>query len=879
MRLCYLLPLLLAALIHGVASSVAGVDFGGEFFKIALVKPGRPFEIVTNVHSKRKTETIVSFNGEERVYGADAMNIEVRRPQVAYSQIRRFLGTTMEHPMVASLTENEYFPYTLTSNLTRGSVALKHNAEYTFHAEELAAMVFGHAKQITNDFAESSVKDWVITVPMYFAEPQRQAIIDAAEIAGVRVLSLVDENTAAALHHAVDYSAPEPNTPERIMYYNMGSTSLQVSIVEYNTRVVPDGFKKNKTIVEFEVLSKAWDETLGGAAFDLRLAEKFASEFNAKLKTGEDVRQIPRAMAKLRAAARKTKIVLSANEAIPVIVPSLHADLDYKGEASRAEFEKIAADLFARVLGPAESALSQAGLTVADLHAVEIIGGGVRIPKIQTLLTDFVQRDLGRRLNGDEAMALGAAFNAANLSTSFRVRHIGMTDIASFPVGVRLVDLEAHAADDDHPEAKHWVKRAALFGERQKLNVKKSVSFSHAEDVSCTFRYDKPSALPEGVSAIISRYNITGIEAFAKQMADKQLGEPKVTLSFSLDASGLATIVKAEATLEEEIEVPAPTKKAAKDAKKAASDSSKADDDSGSDAAEDAKADAKVDSETEDKADDKEAAPEMIKKKKVHRVALTVVRADAAHRPEAGMAILPMTFRDKKDSIAMLAAMDKADGVRKANAEAKNRLEAFVYESREYLSSHEDVLEAVTTAAQREALSSAVDATEEWLYDDGDDLEAKAYNDRLAGMRTQLDDMVFRVTELTALPEAVAKVQQYAISTIDLMAQWIDVKPQVTEEERADILAKVSELKDWLKEQQAAQDALPKHETPVLTSAQIVKKIQNIKKLVSTLSKKKPLPKPTEEPKKDDEAAPEATAEPTPEPTPEATEDAHTDEL
>ncbi|OQS07494.1 hsp70, partial [Thraustotheca clavata] len=470
-------------------------------------------------------------------------------------------------------------------------------------------------------------------------------------------------------------------------------------------------------------------------------------------------------------------------------------------------------------------------LKVEDLSAVEVIGGGVRIPKIQSILTEFVHRDLGKRLNGDEAMALGAAFHAANLSTSFRVRHVGMTDISSFPVGVRLVDLNAHAADDDHPDAKHWVKRAALFGERQKLNVKKSVSFSHSEDVSCTFRYDKPSALPAGVSSIISRYNITGIEEFAKKNADKNLGEPKVTLSFSLDASGLASIVKAEATLEEEIEVPAPTKKAAKK--------------------EDSKNNESTDVE-EDKKDDKEEdekPQEMIKKKKIHRAVLTVVRADISHRPEAGMGILPMTFRDKKESIAMLAEMDKADNIRKLNAEAKNRLESFVYESREYLSSHEDVLDQVTTAEQREALISAVDATEEWLYDEGENLDAKAYNERWSGMRTQLDDMIFRVTELTALPEAISKAKQFAISTIDLMSQWIDAKPQVTTEEREDVLAKVNELQDWLKEQQTAQDAIAKHEAPIFNSANVLKKIQNVKKVISTLSKK---PKPTEAPAKEE---------------------------
>ncbi|CAK4970296.1 unnamed protein product [Aphanomyces euteiches] len=818
-----------------VEASVAGVDFGGEFFKIALVKPGRPFEIVTNIHSKRKTETIVSFNGEERLFGADAMNIEVRRPQMAYSQIRRLLGTTVTHPHVESLVKQEYFPYTLIQNLTRGSVGLKHSDDHTFHAEELVAMVFTHAKQITNDFADAPVKDWVVTVPSYFAEAQRQAIIDAAEIAGVRVLSLIDENTAAALHHAISLELPEANKPERVLFYNMGSTSLQVSLVEYTSRIVPDGFKKNKTVIDFEVLAKAWDETLGGSQFDLRLADKFADEFNTKLK-GEDIRKIPRAMAKLRAAARKTKIVLSANEEIPVVVPSLHGDLDFKGHAKRSEFEALCADLFARVLAPVEAVMKKSGLAKSDLKDIEIIGGGVRVPKIQALLKSYFDRDLGQHLNGDEAMALGAAFRGANLSSSFKVRNIGMTDIASYPIGVRLVDLHStHEETESTGDEKHWIKRAALFGESQRLNVKKSVSFSHSTDVSCTFRYDQPSGLPAGTSALISRYNITGVEQFATKFADKNLGEPKVTLSFMLDGSGLATIVKAEATLEEEVEVV--EKKKIKKAKKEGEDDKKSDDEK------------KTDDEAK-KEEEEEYEEVKTKQKKTHRASLTIVRADDVHRPEAGMAIVPMDIRTKKESIVLLSEMDKADNIRKTNAEAKNRLESFVYESREYLSRNEEELDVVSTAEQREKLSNEVDATEEWLYDEGENLDAKAYNERFSGMGAQLDAMIFRVSELTALPEAISKAEQYVISTKDLLEQWVAEKPQVTDAERADIVAKLDELSTWLVEEKAKQDAIAKYEPPVFTSAQVVKKVSSIKKAVTALSKKpKPVEKKTEDKK------------------------------
>ncbi|TYZ66366.1 hypothetical protein PybrP1_011470 [[Pythium] brassicae (nom. inval.)] len=817
-----------------VQAIVAGVDFGGEFFKIALVKPGTPFEIVTNVHSKRKTETLVAFDGDERLYGADAATVAVRRPQTAYAQIRRFLGATPDHPEVVSLLQQEYFPYTLLQNDTRGSIALQHDAHTRFHAEELVAMVFSHARQITDAFAEAPVKDWVITVPSFFAQAQRQAVLDAAEISGVRVLSLINENTAAALQLAVHSTFAEPR---RVLFYNLGSTSLQVSIAEFKSEVVPDGFKKNKTVSGFQVLANAWDATLGGAQFDLQLAEHLAAEFNQKLGAGEDVRALPRPLAKLRAAAQKTKIVLSANEEIPVVLQSLHKDMDFFTTMTRRKFEEINAPLFARTLAPVQRALALAGLAAADIDDVEILGGGVRMPKVQAQLRDFFGgKDLGVHLNGDEAMALGAAFRAANLSNSFRVRHVGMTDIASFPVGVRLVDLEhrdetpsatgepeTEAAGDSAAEPpKHWVKRAGLFTETSRLGLRKAVSFLHSEDVSCTFRYDKPSALPAGVNAHIAKYNVTGIQAFAASLKAKQLGEPKVTLSFELDSNGIAKIAKAEATLEEEYEVEVEVKKPKKDAK-AAKKAAATDKDA-------------APAEPEEK---KEFVKEL--RKKTHRAALKVVLGHEAH--DAGLSVLPMSVAAKKESVRILREMEQADNKRKADLEAKNRLETYVYNARDTLASKADALAQVATEAQLETLASRLEETEEWLYDDGEKVDAAQYNKKVAALDADLSAILFRVAERKAFPDAVNAAEEYAFSTRELMTEWAAAKPQVTDDERRDVLEKVAELETWLASAQAKRKAASAFEPPVVTSADVAKQVQGVKKLVATLSKKpKPAP-------------------------------------
>lgn len=827
---------------------VAGVDFGGEFFKIALVKPGTPFEIVTNVHSKRKTETMVAFDGDERLYGADAATVAVRRPQTAYSQIRRFLGATPAHPQVVSLLQEEYFPYTLLQNATRGTISLEHENKQVFHAEELVAMVFSHARQITDAFAEAPVKDWVITVPSFFSQAQRQAMLDAAEISGVRVLSLINENTAAALQHAVHSTFTEPR---RILFYNMGSTSLQVSIAEFNSEVIPDGFKKNKTVSAFQVVASAWDENLGGAKFDLQLAEYLALEFNKKLGDGEDIRTIPRPLAKIRAQAKKTKIVLSANEEIPVVMQSLYKDMDFFTSMTRSKFEEINADLFARSLAPVQQVLDKAGLTVNDIDEVEIIGGGVRMPKIQQQLKEFFSgKDLGVHLNGDEAMALGSAFRAANLSNSFRVRHVGMTDVGSYPIGVRLVDLEhgntaeqKSGDEEDGDETKHWVKRASLFTESSRLGLRKAVSFLHSEDVSCTFRYDKPSGLPAGVNAHIGKFNITGIKAFAERVKDKNLGEPKVTLSFELDSNGIAKIAKAEATLEEEYEVEVEVKKPKKEKKKKS--------DKKSDDKKDAESDEKE--EEEEEADEEPEVKETKKelKKKTHRAALTVVLGHDIH--DAGMSVLPMSIAAKKDSIRILRDMEHADNQRKANLEAKNRLETFVYNARDTLSAKAELIEQVTQPEQVEQLQSKLEETEEWLYDDGEKVDAAEYNKKVKDLDKDLSAILFRVAELKEFPIAINTAEEYAFSTRELMTEWIDSKPQVTDEERKDVLEKVEELEAWLVSSQKKQKDTKVYETPVVTSSDVNKKVQGVKKLVATLSKKpKPAPVKTTDDEEDE---------------------------
>ena len=256
-------------------ANVMGIDFGTEFMKVALVQPGAPLEIVTNHVSKRKTETSVAFVRGERLFGSDAYGMLSRKPEQAYARLTEFLGRSDSHPAVTTLLRKSYLPTTVRFNATRGALALGAPAATTqeyggtwteWTPEELVAMILSYAKDITRAYGGNVVRDCVITVPTFATQLEREALLVAAELADMRVLSLIEANTAAALQFGLDRKYEETKV---ILFYNAGAESVQASLVEYST--FPDkGGGKNKTVGQFEVKGKGWKKGAGGFAIDWR---------------------------------------------------------------------------------------------------------------------------------------------------------------------------------------------------------------------------------------------------------------------------------------------------------------------------------------------------------------------------------------------------------------------------------------------------------------------------------------------------------------------------------------------------------------------------------------------------------------------------------
>ncbi|KAL7483429.1 hypothetical protein ACHAW6_009074 [Cyclotella cf. meneghiniana] len=900
MRPPSLLPALLVTAclpLTALSKAILGVDLGSLYMKVALVQRNSPLEIVTNLHSKRKTEQMVLFDQGSRFYGADASSLMARKPHLTPSQMSVLLGRDATHPSVAVLKERHYH-FEPRYNETRSGVCLTIDGE-EFTPEELVAMVLSHAKDITRAYGVTApLKDCVLTVPAFYTQHERRALLDAAALADLNVLALINENSAAALHFGIDRIDADP---QLFLFYNMGAGSVQVSVVKYHSYARKESkFAKEKTVGSFEVLGTGWDATLGGSSFDARLVDYMANEFNKiwnekRGTTDGDVRTVPRAMAKLMIQANKVKHVLSANSDFPVFVDALHDDINYQTHISRAKFEEICHDLLERAAAPIAAALKMANVTLHELHAVEMIGGAMRVPKVQEAVQHALGgMELGMHLNSDESMALGAAFHGANVSTSFKVRHVGMADVNPFVVGVDLMDLEKKGEASDGEKKKkglfgigkkkegeednEWNKHATIFKVGSKLGSKKTIAFSMDRDVHVQVNYEESDTLPKGTGLSIEQYDVEGVAEFAKEMKDKGLeGLPKVSLQFEMSTSGLTQLIKAEAVMEEtviveeEVEVEdqegdnatadasdakgveeekskeETKEESTKDDKSSKEDEAKTEDAKSEDAEsktedfsaekeEGDAANAKKDNEKKEEPKKKKTKKIQKEKKKKHVRSLRVSTYNVGSvRPYT-----PAIMAESKAKLEMLAQKDKD---RMMLEEAKNTYEAYIYFIRNKMSDDEEAIAKVTSEEQREALLKSAEDAEEWMFDEGFNADLKTYQAKYKELSEPAEKTFFRVAELEARPKAIEALTKKLDKVVELMKKWETTMEHITEEERKEVLDKVDEARAWIEENVKAQEEADPTGEPVFKSEDVPGQTKKIESIVSRLMKK-PKPKP-----------------------------------
>ncbi|MBA0569088.1 hypothetical protein Golob_006545 [Gossypium lobatum] len=793
-RLGIFLSLLSLFLIRS-ESAVSSIDLGSEWLKVAVVnlKPGQsPITIAINEMSKRKSPALVAFQSETRLLGEEAAGIVARYPDKVFSNLRDMIGKPYQD--VKRSADSMYLPFDVVED-SRGAAKIRVSSDVSYSVEELLGMILKYASNLAEFHSKVTVKDAVISVPPYFGQAERKGLLKAAEMAGINVISLINEHSGAALQYGIDKDFS--NESRHVILYDMGSSSTYAALVFYSAYNSKE-FGKTVSVNQFQVKDVRWDSELGGQNMELRLVEYFADEFNKQVGNGVDVRKHPKAMAKLKKQVKRTKEILSANTAAPISVESLYDDRDFRSTITREKFEELCADLWDKSLVPVKEVLKHSGLKADDIYAVELIGGATRVPKLQATLQEyFGRKDLDKHLDADEAIVLGSALHAANLSDGIKLnRKLGMVDGSSYGFVVEL-----DGADLSKDEA----TRLLLVPRMKKLPSKIFKSINHGKDFEVSLAYDREDLLPPGItSPVFAHYSVSGLTDTAEKYSSRNLSAPiKTNLHFSLSRSGILSLDQADAVIQITEWIEVPKKNLTVENTTSASPNASVDNGANSTSEESnstSESDGGVSNgsnSTVEEPSTTDLGTERKLKKRTFKIPLKIVEKTTG----PGM---PLSKESLAEAKRRLEALDKKDAERRRTAELKNNLEEYIYATKEKLETSED-FEKVSSNDERQSVIKKLDEVQEWLYTDGEDASASEFQDRLNSLKATADPIFFRFKELTARPEAVEVARQYLSDLKQTIRGWETEKPWLPKDRIDELSTSMDKLKTWLDEKEAEQ--------------------------------------------------------------------------
>jgi len=480
-------------------AKVIGIDLGTTNSCVAVMD-GKNAKVIENSEGQRTTPSIVAFTDEgERLVGQPAKRQAVTNPERTFFAVKRLIGRRYDDPMVDK--DKGLVPYKISKAASGDAWVEADGKKYS--PSQISAFILQKMKETAESYLGEKVTQAVITVPAYFNDAQRQATKDAGQIAGLEVLRIINEPTAAALAYGLD-----KKEGKTIAVYDLGGGTFDVSILE-----IGDGV--------FEVKSTNGDTFLGGEDFDMRLVNYFADEF--KKDQGIDLRGDKLALQRLKEAAEKAKIELSSAAQTEINLPFITADASgpkhLTMKLTRSKFEALVDDLIQKTVGPCRAALKDAGLTAAEIQEVVLVGGMTRMPKVQEIVKSFFGKEPHKGVNPDEVVAVGAAIQAGVLQGD--VKDVLLLDVTPLSLGIETLGGVF----------------TRLIDRNTTIPTKKSQVFSTAEDSqnAVTIRVFQGEREMAADNKILGQFDLVGIPPAPR-------GVPQIEVTFDIDANGIVNV-------------------------------------------------------------------------------------------------------------------------------------------------------------------------------------------------------------------------------------------------------------------------------------------------------------------------------------------------